>query len=65
MKRSVLWFQVGATPFKKMTFEGIPGWLSGLVPAFGPGVILESWDRVLHQAPCMDPASVSASLSLS
>ena len=24
------------------------------------GVILESWDRVPHQAPCMEPASLSA-----
>ena len=33
------------------------------------GMILESWDRVPHRAPCMEPASpsacVSASLSLS
>ena len=33
------------------------------------GVILESWDQVPQQAPCMEPASpsacVSASLSLS
>ena len=33
------------------------------------GVILESWDRVPHRAPCMEPASpsagASASLSLS
>ena len=27
------------------------------------GVILESWDRVSHQAPCMDPASPSACVS--
>ena len=24
------------------------------------GVILESWDRVQHRAPCMEPASPSA-----
>ena len=33
------------------------------------GMILESWDRVPHQASCMEPASpsayISASLSLS
>ena len=34
-------------------------------PAFGPGVILETQDRVLRLAPCMEPASPSASLSLS
>ena len=28
------------------------------------GVILESWDRVPPQAPCMEPARVSVSLSL-
>ena len=49
---------------------GIPGWLSGLVPAFGPG----RDPGVLGSSPaldsCMEPASppsayVSASLSLS
>ena len=29
------------------------------------GVILESQDRVLHQAPCMEPASPSACVSAS
>ena len=29
------------------------------------GVTPESWDRVLHQAPFMKPASLSASLSVS
>ena len=56
---------------------GIPGWLSGLAPAFGPGRDpgvpgsspgIESRDRVPHQAQGMEPASpsscVSASLSL-
>ena len=47
---------------------GISGWFSGLAPAFGPGLILESRDRVPHQAPCTEPPSpsacVSASLSL-
>ena len=48
---------------------GQPGWLSGLALPSAQGVILETWDRVSHQAPCMEPASpsacVSASLSLS
>ena len=38
-------------------------------PPLAQGVILESWDRVLHQASCVEPAfpsaCVSASLSLS
>ena len=38
----------------------ILGWLSGLVPAFGPGC-----DRVPHWALCMELASPSACLSLS
>ena len=45
------------------------GWLSGLAPPSVHGVILEPWDRVLHWALCMEPASpsacVSASLSVS
>ena len=48
--------------------QGIPGWLSSLAPAFGPGRdlwILESQDRVPHQAPCMEPASPSACVSAS
>ena len=46
------------------------GWPSGWVSAFSSGVILESQDRVPHQAPCVETASppsasVSASLCLS
>ena len=48
---------------------GQPGWLSGLAPSSAQGVILETWDRVPHRAPRMEPASpsacVSASLSVS
>ena len=44
-------------------------WLGGLAPPSAQGMILETWDRVLRQASCMEPASpsacVSASLSLS
>ena len=29
------------------------------------GMILESWDRVPHRAPCMEPASPSAYVSAS
>ena len=46
----------------------MPGWLSGWASALAQGVILEFWDQVPHQGPCMEPASpsayVSASLSL-
>ena len=46
--------------------QGIPGWLSGLAPAFGSGcAILESRDRVPRRAPCMEPASPSAFAFLS
>ena len=48
----------------KMSLEGIPGWLSGLAPAFGPG----RDPGVPRRTPGMEPASlsfcVSASLSL-
>ena len=40
---------------------GIPGWLSGLAPAFGPGC--DPGDRVPHQASCMEPASLTACVS--
>ena len=46
---------------------GSLGRLSGLALPSARGVILESWDRVPRQAPCMEPAfpspCVSASLS--
>ena len=44
--------------------DGQPRWLSGLVQPSAQGLILETRDRVPHQAPCMKPASLSASLSL-
>ena len=44
---------------------GQPWWLSGLAPLSAQGLILETRDRVPRQAPCMEPACVSASLSLS
>ena len=54
---------------KKEWALGQPGWLSGSAPPSAQVVILETRDRVTHQAPCMEPASpsacVSASLSLS
>ena len=47
----------------KHLLKGIPGWLSGLSPPSAQGVILETQDRVPRQAPCMEPASPSASVS--
>ena len=52
----------------KILASRMPGWLSGWASAFGSGHDpLGSWDGVLHQAPCREPASppayVSASLS--
>ena len=45
--------------------KGQPGWLSGLVPPSAQGVTLETRDRVPRRAPCMEPASLSASLPVS
>ena len=44
-------------------------WLSSLAPPSAQGVILETWDRVPRQAPCMEwslllPLPVSLPLSL-
>ena len=50
----------------KIKNAGIPGWLSGLVSAFGPGYdpgVLGSWDQALCQAPYMESASPSACVS--
>ena len=43
-------------PTKDVTM-GIPGWLSGLVPAFCPGRDSGVPDQVPHRASCMKPAS--------
>ena len=42
---------------------GQPGWLSGLAPPSAQGMILETWDRVPGQAPCMELALPSACVS--
>ena len=42
-----------------------PGWLSSLAPPSAQGMILETWDRVPHQAPYMKPAPPSACFSAS
>ena len=39
---------------------GQPRWLSSLVPPSAQGMVLETWDRVPHRGPCMEPASPSA-----
>ena len=46
-----------------MCYFGQPQWLTGLVLPSAQGVILETRDRVPHQAPCVEPASPSASVS--
>ena len=43
---------------------GQPRWRSGLAPPSAQGVILGTQDRVPRRAPCVEPASPSASLSL-
>ena len=54
---------------QEVTYAGQPWWLSSLALPSAQGIILESWDRVPHQGPCMEPAPpsacVSASLSVS
>ena len=44
---------------------GQPQWRSGLVPPTVRGVILETRDRVPREAPCIEPASPSACVSVS
>uniref|UniRef100_A0A8C0KH11 Uncharacterized protein n=1 Tax=Canis lupus dingo TaxID=286419 RepID=A0A8C0KH11_CANLU len=46
-------------------FPGQPGWIRGLAPPSAQGVILGTRDQVPHRAPCMEPASPSASVSAS
>ena len=54
---------------KNVSFQGIPRWLSGLAPAFGPGRDPgDPGSNPTSGSRCMEPASpsacVSASLSL-
>ena len=49
----------------RVTFLGQPWWCSGLALPAAWGVILEIQDRVLHWAPCMEPASPSPCVSAS
>ena len=47
----------------KVECFGQPEWPSGLALPSAQGMILETQDRVPHQAPCMGPASPSACVS--
>ena len=49
----------------KLVKIGQPGWLSSLALPSTQGVILETWDRVSHRAPCVKRASPSACVSAS
>ncbi|CAK7322364.1 hypothetical protein VULLAG_LOCUS23981 [Vulpes lagopus] len=49
----------------KFHYTRQPWWLSGLAPPSAQGVILETWDRVASGAPCREPASPSACVSVS
>ena len=48
----------------KRIFGGTPGWLSGLAPAFDPGCDPGVPDLDACWAPCTEPASPSACLSV-
>ena len=48
----------------EMILEGCPGWLKGWASAFGSGPDPRVWDRVPRQAPCEEPASLSAYVSV-
>ena len=50
---------------EKWKRNGQPWWCSGLAPPAARGVILKTRDQIPHQAPCMEPASPSASFSVS
>ena len=54
----------GLQNYCKNILIGQPRWCSGLVPPAAQGMILETLDRVPRQALCVEPASLSASLSL-
>ena len=50
---------------KEKQIRGSPGGSVVQCLPSAQGVILETWDQVPHQAPCMDPASPSAYVSVS
>ena len=51
--------------FLRFVYLGQPGWFSSLVLPSAQGMILETWDQGPRQAPCMEPASPSACVSVS
>ena len=57
---------IGVVPlFLKSRLEGhLGGWVVGRLLPLAQGVIPGSWDRVLHQAPCMEPALLPLPVSL-
>ena len=59
-----LYFYGPGVPNRK-GWIGQPRWLRGLTLPSAQGRILETQDRVPHQAPCMEPASPSACVSAS
>ena len=60
---SPLRFQIQGSPGGPAV--GQPWWPSGLAPPSAQGVILETQDGVPRWAPCVEPASSSACVSLS
>ena len=58
------WNQPVAPPLR-FIYLGQPWWCSSLAPPAARGVILGTWDRVLHWGSCMEPASPSACVSAS
>ena len=44
----------------KIQNTGQPGWFRGLALPSAQGVVLGTWYRVPHRAPCMEPASPSS-----
>ena len=49
---------------EKVIEDGQPGWLSSLAPPSAQGLVLETRDRVPRRAPCMEPVSPSACVSV-
>ena len=47
----------------KKTSSGQPQWPSSIALPSAQGMILETQVQVLHQTPCMEPASPSACVS--
>ena len=56
-------FQVSTTKVVKNKCRGQVGGSAVERLPLAQGVILETWDRVLRRAPCVEPASPSACVS--